>query len=261
MRHHSCAHTAGGGAEGGGDLWIFQSAQLYELLFEKCCQVVPSRLCLPAVCQILLLLSLCSVCRSVNPTAHSHPNPSMHPSARKPAWGTSFLTHNDLSIWGEVIHLAHARGLHFNAFISTPPYPPACPCCSVSWFCRRGFRRRWGWTDQHTAGLVFSVRLVKKPGQFLLHAPTSAGWDCYSWNVHNLLQIWGCYGMITVQICFLLYMLLLWHICTYHLKSISQLFLPLYEAKTGRAGVSGIPWFYGNEKEGCWVCQSVYKEL
>lgn len=104
----------------------------------------------------------------------SEPNHSPAPQlqctllAWKPAWGTSFLTHNDLSIWGEVIHLACARGLHFSALIITPPPSLLRALVAASHdFAVVGLKRRRGWTDQRTAGLVFSVSLVNKPGQFL----------------------------------------------------------------------------------------------
>ena len=132
MRHHSCARTAGGGICG-----FFNQRRLYELLLylrHSVRLLLPSSAFLRTV-RSSLLLSPCSVCKIGEPNRSPAPQPSMHPLARKPAWGTSFLTHNDLSIWGEVIHLACARGLHFSAFITHgPPLPPASPRCSVSWF-------------------------------------------------------------------------------------------------------------------------------
>lgn len=42
------------------------------------------------------------------------------PPSISSAGGTSFLTHDDLSIWGEVIHLARAHCLGFSSFILVP---------------------------------------------------------------------------------------------------------------------------------------------
>lgn len=104
-----------------------------------------------------------------DPNHSAAPQLSMNPLAWNPAWGTSFLTHDDLSIWGEVIHLACACRLDYCAFIMRPHPTPSLLHALIagSWIWSHGFKRRQGWTDQHMAGLVFSFNNMNKPGQFL----------------------------------------------------------------------------------------------
>lgn len=142
-----------------------------------------------------------SVCKSVSPS-HSPRTPTLNaPPGSKPSMGPQFPdTQWSLNLRGSNPFSLCTRPPFWclyhtgNPPLPLPPRllasPPACPHCSVSWFCSHGFKRRQGWTDQCTPGLVFSVRLLNKPGQFLLHAPTSAGLDCDSWGVYNQLQIW-----------------------------------------------------------------------
>lgn len=109
-----------------------------------------------------------------------------------------------------------------------PSLPP--PLVAVSHdFCSHGFKRCQGWTDQRTAGLVFSVSPVNEPGPFLLHAPTSAEPERYSWNVYNLLQNmifkWGvvvAWSQFSYLICLLLQKFLSWDICASCLRHTVQ---------------------------------------
>ncbi len=138
MRHHSCTRAAGvGSVDFSISTGSMSCSSVWDILSGCSLPALPS--CslsdpAPSVSPFHLQIS--------EPNHSPAPQPSIHPLDRKPAWGPSFLTHNDLSIWGEVIHLACACGLHFSGFISTflaPSLPPALVAVSHD-FAAVGFR-------------------------------------------------------------------------------------------------------------------------
>lgn len=192
MRHHSCTRAAGGR----GVCRFFNQHQLYELLLclRYSVRLLPPSPALPLSVRSCFVSLRRSACKWVNPTARSHPpNPQCTPGT-KTSMGSQFPdTQWSLNLRGSNPFSLCTRP-PFWCFNPHPPTPvlSACPPCCVSWCCSRGFQKHWGWTDRRTAGFVFSVRLVNKPGQILFHAPTSATLDGCSWTENNPLQI--CYS-------------------------------------------------------------------